>query len=303
MWFPKIFSLVSIECEEIERSGNDGRKGSVVSAFSGGVDSFFTLWSHLPRNDADANTQVTGALFVHGFDIKLEHAKAYSILRDSYRGMFESLGINLISGITNIQQFGTRSDWGIFHGTALIGFAHAIGRGIQKFYVPASLTYKNLMPWGTDPRSDHLLSTESLEVIHDGAAYTRVEKTEMLSRWPETYNKLRVCTPGDVAENCSQCEKCIRTMVTLDMVGALGNYSSFNGRLNYSLIRGCRYYNSGEFALAKEILDRAVALKRYDIVFNVSYSIVRSKILQVLRFFKLRLLSWWKSMKRSTIRA
>ena len=296
MWFPKIFSLVSIECEEIERSSNEGWKGSIVSAFSGGVDSFFSLWSHLPQNDGDANTQVTGALFVHGFDIKLEHVKAYSILRDSYRDMFESLGINFLTGSTNIQQFNTRRNWGIFHGTALIGFAHVIGCGTDKLYVPASLTYKDLMPWGTDPRSDHLLSTESLEIIHDGAAYTRVEKTEALSRWPETYNKLRVCTPGDSVENCSQCEKCIRTMVTLDMFGALRNYSTFKGRLKYSLIRGCRYYNSGEFALAKEILDKAAALKRYDIVFNVSYSVVRSRILQILRFVKLRLFSAWKKI-------
>lgn len=290
MWFPKKFSLIDIDCEEIESPRHEGRGGSVVSAFSGGVDSFFTLWSHLPRNDGDTNTQITDTLFIHGFDIRLEHVSAYSILRDAYTEMFESLGINLLTGSTNIQNFDTRSNWGLFHGTSLIGFAHVIGCGMEKFYVPASHTYKDLIPWGTDPRTDHLLSAESLEVIHDGAAYTRVEKTEVLSRWPETYDKLKVCSPGDSTLNCCQCEKCLRTMVTLDMFGALRNYSTFPGRINNNLVRKCRYFNPSDFAFPKEILDRSALLKRYDILFNISYAVVRSRILQLLRFVKIKLI-------------
>jgi len=297
MWFPKKFSLIDIECEETESPRDEGRRGSVVSAFSGGVDSFFTLWSHLPRNDGDTNTQITDALFIHGFDIRLEHVTAYSKLRDSYTEMSGRLGLNFLTGSTNIQHFDTRSNWGLFHGTSLIGLAHVMGRGIEKFYVPASHTYKDLTPWGTDPRTDHLLSAESLEVIHDGAAYTRVEKTEVLSRWPETYDKLKVCSPGDSTLNCSQCEKCLRTMVTLDMFGALGNYSTFPGRLNNSLVRKCRYFNPSDFAFPKEILDRAASLKRFDIVFNVSNAVVRSRILKILRFVKLRLFSACKTLR------
>lgn len=198
------------------------------------------------------------------------------------------MGINFLTGSTNIHHFDTRSNWGLFHGTSLIGMAHVMGRGIEKFYVPASHTYTDLIPWGTDPRTDHLLSSESLEVIHDGAAYTRVEKTEVLSRWPETYDKLKVCSPGDSTLNCCQCEKCLRTMVTLDMFGALRNYNTFSGRLNNSLIRKCRYFNPSDFAFPYEIIGYARKKKRWDIVLNLTYAVARSRVLQAMRFLKVR---------------
>ena len=61
---------------------------------------------------------------------------------------------------------------------------------------PASHTYNDLVPWGSDPRVDHLLSSETLQVVHDGAAATRIAKTEAIARWPATYGRLRVCVPA-----------------------------------------------------------------------------------------------------------
>lgn len=296
LWFPRRFRTVEINCESLLPSVIEGDNRAVVSAFSGGVDSFFTLWSHLPRNDGDTNTQITDTLFIHGFDIILEHASAYSILRDAYTEMFGRLGINFLTDSTNIQHFDTRSNWGLFHGTSLIGLAHVMGRGMEKFYVPASHTYKDLIPWGTDPRIDHLLSTESLEVIHDGAGFTRVEKTEVLSRWPETYDKLKVCSPGDSTLNCCQCEKCLRTMVTLELTGALTEYTTFTPGLPLRLVRRCRYFNSSDFTFPKEILGRAASLKRYDILFIITYAAVRSRVLQLLRFVKIKLIAAWRSI-------
>ena len=40
-------------------------------------------------------------------------------------------------------------------------------------------------PWGAHPLTDRLLSSNSFEIIHDGADFTRTQKTAQLCEWPE----------------------------------------------------------------------------------------------------------------------
>jgi hypothetical protein len=289
MWFPWRFKPVRIECESLTVPSTESGRDLVVSAFSGGVDSFFTLKSYLSRNELPESARISHLLFVHGFDIKLDHLKSYPLLRDDYRGMCDRLGIKLISCRMNCQQFGTRVNWGVFHGSALIGAAHAAGKRTAMFYVPSSHTYTSLMPWGSDPGIDYLLSTETTQVIHHGTGFRRTEKTEAIARWEETHDKLRVCAFDDSTLNCSKCEKCIRTMMTLDMLGVLERYSTFQQPLTGSLIRSCRYRNSSDFSFANEIISYAYRKKRWDIVTNLSYAYLKSFILRSFRFLRTKL--------------
>ncbi len=289
MWFPWRFKPVRIECESLTVPSTESGRDLVVSAFSGGVDSFFTLKSYLSRNELPESARISHLLFVHGFDIKLDHLKSYPLLRDDYRGMCDRLGIKLISCRMNCQQFGTRINWGVFHGSALIGAAHAAGKRTTMFYVPSSHTYTSLMPWGSDPGIDYLLSTETTQVIHHGTGFRRTEKTEAIARWEETHDKLRVCAFDDSTLNCSKCEKCIRTMMTLDMLGVLERYSTFQQPLTGSLIRSCRYRNRSDFSFANEIISYAYRKKRWDIVTNLSYAYLKSFILRSFRFLRTKL--------------
>lgn len=289
MWFPKMFSLIDISCDSLRISETPGGKGAVISAFSGGVDSFFSLRSHLRENEDIKSSQITHTLFALGFDIRLEDDSDFSIIKTAYAEMFERLGINFITTRTNFQHFGTRPEWGVFHGTVMIGLAQILGMKTSKLYVPASHTYKDLVPWGTDPRIDHLLSTESMEVVHDGASFTRTEKTRILSSWPETYDKLRVCITTDALNNCSHCEKCLRTMITLDMFGALDRYRTFPRTIDRRFIRKCRYHNPSDYAYTKEIIELALKKNRWDIILNVSYAVIMSRISQIAKFTKSRI--------------
>ncbi|MGD9652687.1 MAG: hypothetical protein AB7V12_09985, partial [Candidatus Dadabacteria bacterium] len=121
------FKPIRIECESPVPTGTENRD-IVMSAFSGGVDSFFTLKSYLPGNDLPKSVQISHLLFIHGFDIKMEYPESFPILRDSYSAMSGRLGRKLISCRTNCQHFGTRGTWGLYHGSALIGAAHVVGR-------------------------------------------------------------------------------------------------------------------------------------------------------------------------------
>ena len=72
-----------------------------------------------------------------------------------------------------------------------------------------------------------MLSTESVSFFPSSARFNRIERTKLISGFPETYAHLDVCTnsrnAGD-ALNCSVCHKCMRTQLTLDLLGKLDLY-------------------------------------------------------------------------------
>ncbi len=83
-------------------------------------------------------------------------------------------------------------------------------------------------------------STENTQISVGLPSFTRVEKTQYISDFPETYNRLYVCwkqilkndynsysvNEGSKTINCSSCEKCKRTMLALDILNKRGCYES-----------------------------------------------------------------------------
>lgn len=51
---------------------------------------------------------------------------------------------------------------------------------------------------------------------------SRFEKTALIAEWPVGLQNLRVCQRDDTGTaNCGRCEKCLRTMTTLEALGKL----------------------------------------------------------------------------------
>src|SRR5690606_756799 len=82
-----------------------------------------------------------------------------------------------------------------------------------------------------------MLSTESTTFFASAAQFTRVERTEKISAFTTTYKYLDVCTDPPVDSlyiNCSQCFKCMRTQLTLELIGRLEEYNKvFNLKIYY----------------------------------------------------------------------
>ena len=247
--------------------------GAVLTAFSGGVDSFYTLRAHVAGQEPDERARITHGLFVHGFDLPLSNLAAYEGACAGVVETMAGLGIDLIAGRTNVQSFLPRRDWGLFHGGALLGSALALGGGVRRLYVPASHTIGHLIPWGSSPLLDPLLSTEALEIVHDGADATRVQKTAAIGEWPPTFGRLRVC---GALPNCCRCEKCVRTMVTLDLFGLLDRQTSFPLPLSRSHIRACRYRKGRELPVAGALIAAAVGSRRWDLALDVAIALASS---------------------------
>jgi hypothetical protein len=84
-----------------------------------------------------------------------------------------------------------------------------------------------------------LLGTENTEIILSNPMLTRVEKTEYLSRFDITKEFLDVCwaaqyaygecqdvsyLEGKTKKNCGKCDKCMRTLLTLEILGRIDGY-------------------------------------------------------------------------------
>jgi hypothetical protein len=224
---------------------------AVGSTFSGGVDSFFTLWKHLPQNQPITDYHITHALFILGFDILNNDRDRYHALFSRYQNALKQINIELLPLETNlVSVIIPRMNFTLIFGPVLIGAAHVLGGLFRKFFIPGSIDYQQIQTWtsSSDPTSDPLLSTDTLDIMHHGATHRRVEKIKEISDWDLPQEHLRVCSSDGMdidVLNCSRCEKCVRTMIPIYAMGKMGKFTSFEKPLksNRECLRWARKFD------------------------------------------------------------
>src|SRR5215472_9212399 len=228
-WYPEL-KLVPIEAEVREQQAS--RLGGATAAFfSGGVDAWFTLLTHNAESDRPDKTHIDDSLCVWGLDISLGNPVEFRALRDALVRAISGLNAELIDVATNLRQtkWFTKADWGrVAHGSVLASIGHALNGRYSRVLIPSTHRYDDPIPWGSHPLTDHLLSSSQTRVIHDGAGFSRVEKTEALLGHEPALKSLQVCWDTDSYRNCEACSKCYRTMTTLFLLGALDRCPRFS---------------------------------------------------------------------------
>lgn len=234
---PKWFNRPSLEFDRLVQPKPTADR-LVVTAFSGGVDSFYTLFRHLPSFQPLPSYQIQAGLLIHGMDIRFYEADKYERIYATYQTMFAQLGLQLLQARMNAYLFWEhRLRWEFVHGAPLVATALCLSEKISRFYIPATHRYDHLLSNGTSPITDHWLYTETVEIIHHGSQNNRVEKLEEIAQWELPQKYLRVCTDAfkrEDIQNCSQCNKCLRTMIMLDQLRVLDKFQTFNRRLTLS---------------------------------------------------------------------
>lgn len=210
-----------------------GRGAGAAAFFSCGVDSFYTVLRNLGRYPAGDARRVGDLLLVHGFDISLERGADFEAVRRSAAAVAEALGLRLVPITTNVRAVLRSLDWGFAHGPALAAVGLALAGACHTVYIPATDFLLEMIPWGSHPALDPLWSTEAVEFVHDGAEVRRADKIRALAASPLALRHLRVCwQPAGGAGNCGRCEKCLQTMVDLELAGALAAAEGFPGAVD-----------------------------------------------------------------------
>lgn len=196
-------------------------RGPALVAYSGGVDSSFTVFRHsqgllrVPRN-------VGAGVMVRGFDIPYGEEAGFLRAVERSRTMLESQGLDLIPVATNYRLIVPDHEYYESWGPAVASCLMALGGGFSAGLLSQSIAYDDLvdLDWGCNPLADRLLSSSSFEIIPDGAEVSRIEKIQTLDQWPEFRQFGRVCWQAPERDrNCCRCEKCIRTMLGFKVLG------------------------------------------------------------------------------------
>lgn len=208
-----------------------------ATAMSMGVDSFYSLYSNI--HTEFPITHLT--LFNAGtFGSKDEEGakKLFEQMVNQVSYVSEVLGYPLIWVDTNINEVLTIS-FLRSHSFRHLACALLLQKGIGTYFYSSGHKIEDFKLDISDSANYDLLSTYSLSSNNmnlnvSGLTTTRVHKTISLTNFKPTESYLNVClitTDYDSVEyksgsykNCSKCHKCIRTMLTLDVIGKLNNY-------------------------------------------------------------------------------
>jgi hypothetical protein len=203
--------------------------------FSGGVDSYATYFRHI-KEDPDLIT-------IHGADISIDNLDHWHRLlkQNNQEPIISNNKKYTIK--SNIRNFYTYNVdillsnlgwWGeVQHGLSLSCLLAPLSfkNGYQRIYIASSYNDNIKISWGSSPEIDNHIKWANTRIIHDGYELTRQEKVEMIVKNLILSKKklnLRVCySELNKGINCSECEKCYRTILGIILSNADPNKFGF----------------------------------------------------------------------------
>jgi len=257
-WRPRVYRKVEIipAAVTIAEINLDRR---AIAAFSGGVDSVFTLLRH-NQDHGHASYQLRHAvLMVDGFDVPLSAPEQFGLLTQRTKPLLDELGLKLLTLRTNLREV-TLQDWEDSCMAQLACCLHNYAHAFYYALAGSTASYNGLvLPWGSNPATDHLLSGGAMRLIHDGAGFSRTEKIARIAKHQAATRVLKVCWEGREAhKNCGVCEKCIRTQANFLAVG-VAHPACFDAPLDARNIKTVALRNATQCAEWESVIAYAKA--------------------------------------------
>lgn len=218
-WRPEMYRMVDIVADAERERVPAADDQAAVMAFSGGADSAFTAWRHRRDEIGRERCDLRAGVLIHGFDIPLDDESGFAGALRGSGAMLASLGMELFSMATNFREL--EDYWEDAHGAGLASCLAALQGRYRMGLIAASYPYALLsLPYGSNPLTDVMLSSDAFRIVHDGAKYNRLDKLLPLTRWPEAMQHMRVCWEGIPRDrNCCRCQKCVSNMLYLRILG------------------------------------------------------------------------------------
>lgn len=214
--------------------------------FSGGVDSFYSLLKH--------QECVSDLIVLHGFEFPWNEEREFQEHLNSVRAVAVEFNKRVIIVHTNVREILVRyTHWDFSHGAALAAVGLSLESEIFKCLIASTCSYDQLHPWGSHPLLDPLWFTATLQFLHDGCSARRVDKLQAIADNKVAMKNLRACDNWGSSGNCGQCEKCLRTMVGLHVIGRLQDCPAMPHHIDPRMIRRLRL-DAGSAVFFREFL-------------------------------------------------
>ncbi|TRO63908.1 hypothetical protein [Christiangramia sabulilitoris] len=225
------FKKIRILTNEINNS-NLNIKPFAATGMSCGVDSLATYYDHIKEEEPFKITHFT--FFNVGSHLDFGGKKSRKIFNERLKriSLFSQKEnkklISVDSNLSEILQMNFQQTHSLRSASSVL----ILQKLIKNYYYSSAyrfdffkLNHKDTSD--SDILNLNMLSTESTRFFSSVAQFSRIERTLLISNYPETYNFLDVCVNHRSDKefiNCSTCYKCLRTQLTLDFAGYLSRY-------------------------------------------------------------------------------
>lgn len=205
--------------------------GGVGTGFSCGVDSFHALLKNL---DSDYPSQnLTHLTFMNVGNFHPGYGNRIPVVKEKIfehsQAVAAAVKLPIIKIESNFQRVITMPN-GFYHTFRSIMVVYALQKLWRVYYYASGYSFKDFTlkgNWQNDPAYYDLLlldlfSIANLRLISAGGEGDRNDKIDFIADNPLAQKYLHVCirTGG----NCGACEKCMRTLLSLDAAGKLDNF-------------------------------------------------------------------------------
>lgn len=236
VWFPERMKRIEIRLGNVvEKAPNDANAAGLF--FSAGVDAYYSLMM-AKEGLRQEYAPLKHLIYMQGLEAPL--SRAVGSKKDRIVAIGADLGYPVITGRTNLREVFDYEYMPYVCGPALAGVGLSLSRGLSEVRIATGTSYSadEFRGGSTGFLVDRLRSTEYLYIEKDGGEARRSEKVEFLVNYPCVLENLSVCIRNlGVWDNCGVCPKCVRTMITLQALGALEKCPSLPSPFDYRLIR------------------------------------------------------------------
>jgi len=256
------FKPIKIYCSKLE-SQPISNTGSVGTGLSCGIDSFSTISEHLSEN-CPQDMRITHFTFFNvGSHRDYGGVEGRTLFKERFlkvEPLAKEMGIPLIFVDSNISEI-LQLDFQQTHTIRSMAAVMALQKLFKIYYYSSSYPLENFQLKKKDSAyydifNLNMLSTETTTLYSTGALYNRVEKTKIVAGFEPAQRFLNVCVIED--SNCGVCFKCLRTLITLDILGEIEHFNKVFDLNNY--------FNHREKHLARILADR-----KYDLFLQEIY--------------------------------
>lgn len=208
-------------------------QNSVGTGLTGGIDAFYTVLNHMTSPYNGYN--LTHITFFNIMNSPMWKSYGEDSSRDFFNARVEyirpvvgTLGLKFVPVDTNFDLM--YRDLSLMETCTFrfFGMVLAIQKLFKNYYWSSSYTVSQFKVTISDIEyfdllSLHCVSNENMVFYSTGSEVSRLEKTKFISDFEITYNYLNVCWLE--IHNCTRCDKCMRTMMSLYSIGKLNHYS------------------------------------------------------------------------------
>jgi hypothetical protein len=269
------WKLIKVKVKETnEQSLNiNTASGTGISC---GVDSFATIVDHLSENN-DFNIEYF-TFFNAGSHGNYGGEKARELFNERLelvKPFIEEINKSLIEVDTNLNEI-LMMEHHKTHTIRDIACVLNLQKLFKNYYYASAYRFDHyrLNELATSADYDLLIltmfSTESTTFYSSVTQYTRLERTKLITEYTPTYKYLNVCVHSSItgeAKNCSSCNKCMRTQLTLDLLEKYYLYKEifdFNIYMkNKSRYIGQIIYEKKNNSFSQEIYDLLIEKKSH----------------------------------------